>query len=62
MDLITIIVMAADEAPMIYGVHRRIFTLNNKWLKNYIYTDFEQGQEKYLNVDLELKKEWIKKL
>ena len=54
--------MAADEAPIIFGVHRRIFTLNNRWLKNYIYTDFEHGQEKYLNVDLEEKAQWVKKL
>ena len=54
--------MAAEQAPMIYGVHRRIFTLNNKWLKNFIFTDFEQGQEMYLDIDLDVKKEWIKKL
>ncbi|HAZ13967.1 MAG: hypothetical protein A2X86_17485 [Bdellovibrionales bacterium GWA2_49_15] len=48
--------MASDEVPWIYGVHRQSYVLHHSWLKNYIPTDFESGQAQYLNVDLAMKK------
>lgn len=54
--------MAAEEVPLIFGVHRQSYALIQGWLKNYMYTDFEAGRAKYLNIDLEKKKELMKKL
>jgi len=54
--------MAAEEMPLLYGVHRQGYTLFHGWLKNFISTDFEAHQEIYLNVDIEKKKELIKKI
>jgi ABC-type transport system substrate-binding protein len=54
--------IVAEEMPLIFGVHRQGYTLTHGWLKNYISTDFEAHQEIYLNVDIEKKKELIKKL
>jgi oligopeptide transport system substrate-binding protein len=47
--------MAADLAPLIYGVHRQNFRLTHSWLKNFLNSDFDAGQAQYLDVDLELK-------
>jgi ABC-type transport system substrate-binding protein len=54
--------MAAEEMPLLYGVHRQSYALKNGWLKNFVSTDFEAHQEIYLNIDIEKKKELIKKL
>jgi ABC-type transport system substrate-binding protein len=47
----------AKEVPVIFGVHRQTFVLAHKWLENYIYSDFEQGNAKYFNINLEQKEE-----
>lgn len=54
--------MAAEEVPMMYGVHRQSYVIKQGWLKNYIATDFEIGQAAYLNIDMEQKKEMIGKM
>lgn len=48
--------MAAEEVPWIYGVHRQSYLIKHSWLKNYITTDFEAGQDQYLDIDLDVKK------
>ena len=53
--------MAAEQVPWIYGVHRQTFMLKQGWLKNYISTDFEAGREQYLDLDLNIKTELLKK-
>lgn len=47
----------STEAPVIFGVHRQTFVLKHKWLKNFIQSDFEQGNAKYFNINLEQKEE-----
>lgn len=54
--------IAAEEVPWIYGVHRQNFILHNGWIRNYVPSDFDWGNAKYLNIDLNKKKELIKKL
>jgi oligopeptide transport system substrate-binding protein len=55
-------VLAAEQVPWIYGVHRMAVTVLHGWLKNFKYTEFTVTQAQYLNVDLEAKKELAKKL
>lgn len=54
--------MAMEEIPVIFGMHRQNFILHNGWLRNYIASDFDWGSAKYLNVDINKKKELLKKL
>lgn len=54
--------MAAEEVPLIYGVHRQAYTMKHSWLKNYISTDFDAGQAQYLDIDLTKKAEALEKL
>ena len=54
--------IAAEQVPWIYGVHRQNFILHNGWVRNYIPSDFDWGHSKYLNIDLNKKKELIKNL
>jgi oligopeptide transport system substrate-binding protein len=53
--------MAAEQVPWIYGMHRTEVKLHQGWLKNFKYIEFTQHQSHYLNVDLETKKELLKK-
>lgn len=52
---------AGEQVPWIYGVHRQSYVISQKWLKNYLTSDFEAGREQFLNIDKKLKEEWIKK-
>lgn len=52
---------SAEQVPLIFGIHRLNFVIAQKWLKNYISSDFETGREQYLNIDLEEKKTWLPK-
>ncbi len=54
--------LAAEQVPWIYGVHRQNFFVKHAHLLNYIATDFDSGQEQYLDIDLAKKKEALKKL
>jgi ABC-type transport system substrate-binding protein len=54
--------MAAEDVPWIFGIHRKSFVLVHGWLQNYVRTEFEQGQEKYLGVDNAKKSELKKKM
>jgi oligopeptide transport system substrate-binding protein len=54
--------MAAEEMPLIWGVHRMSTVVQHSWLKNYKFSPFPYGMEQYLNVDLEVKNEIFKKL
>lgn len=54
--------IAAEDMPWIFGVHRQNFILRHGWLLNYIPSDFDWGHSKYLNIDLEKKKELLDKL
>src|SRR5690606_13349502 len=53
--------LAAQETPWIYGFHRTDIYLVQSWLKNYKFMEFNHTQFQYLSVDLEVKKEIIKK-
>lgn len=53
--------MAAEYVPLVFGVHRLDYRLQQTWLKNFKYTEFDHGQEKYLNVDQALKNETLSK-
>lgn len=53
--------MVGDDVPWIYGMHRTTVSLAQGWLKNYKYIEFNHTQAQYLNVDLEAKKELLKK-
>jgi len=50
-----------QEVPWVFGFHRTKFYLSHGWLKNFKYMEFNHSQFQYLNVDLEVKKELIKK-
>lgn len=52
--------MAADQIPWVYGVHRQKYSMLQGWFKNYQYMAFEQGIGKYFNIDLEMKKKFLK--
>ncbi len=54
--------MAAEEAPLIYGVHRQKYVLLHSWIQNYVPTDFPMGTTAYLGVDQQKKTEMLKKL
>ena len=51
--------MAAEEVPIVYGLHRQSYDLYHSWLGNYIRADFDSGQAQYLNIDLAMKKKLI---
>ncbi len=52
--------MVSEDLPYLFGVHRRYYALQHPWTKNYIKTDFEAGNEKYIRIDLEEKKKYLK--
>ena len=54
--------IVAEKVPWIFGVHRQSYVLFHSWVKNYINADFNAGQAQYLNIDIDAKKEAIKKL
>jgi len=54
--------IAAEKVPWIFGVHRQSYVLFHSWVKNYINADFNAGQAQYLNIDIDAKKEAVKKL
>ena len=54
--------MVAEAMPWIFRVHRQNYVLKHKWLKNYIPTDFEAGNSPYLDIDMDMKKLYLKKL
>ena len=47
----------AKKVPVIFGVHRMAFVMKHEWVRNYKFTDFSEGLEKYIDIDLEKKKE-----
>ena len=51
-----------EKMPMILGVHRTSFTVKHGWLKNYKFSTFEYGNEKYMDVDLAKKAKLAPKL
>ena len=53
--------IAADQVPLIYGVHRQDFTLVQGWLTNFKHMEFNHGVEQYYDVDVEKKKALLKK-
>ncbi len=53
--------MIALDMPWIFGFNRTKFYLSQAWLKNYKFMEFNHSQFQYLNLDLEVKKELIKK-
>jgi ABC-type transport system substrate-binding protein len=53
--------MAAFDVPWIMGFHRTDIYLTQAWLKNFKHMEFNHSQFQYLNVDLEVKKQLIKK-
>jgi len=58
-DRMTQIVL--DEQPWVPGFTAKIFNLSTGWLQNYVYSDFAYNWYKYLRVDVERKKELLKK-
>lgn len=53
--------MSGLDVPWIYGFHRTEFFVMQAWLKNFKQMEFNHTQFQYLGVDLEVKKELIKK-
>lgn len=53
--------MAALDVPWIFGFNRTDIYLAQAWLKNFKHMEFNHTQFQYLNVDLEVKKQLIKK-
>lgn len=51
---------AAEQTPLLLGVHRTSFVLKHSWLKNYKFSTFNQGHAKYYDVDLKKKEEVLK--
>ena len=49
--------IAAEEVPLIYGVHRTGFTIVQAWLQNFKATEFEWERAQYLDLDLAKKSE-----
>ena len=52
--------MAADQVPLIYGVHRQQYTLLQGWLQNFKRIEFEHGVEQFFSVDMAKKRELLK--
>jgi ABC-type transport system substrate-binding protein len=48
--------LVVEDTPWIFGVHRIFYYLNQPWVKNFKYNDFEHSQAKYVRVDPTLKK------
>jgi oligopeptide transport system substrate-binding protein len=53
--------MSALDVPWVLGFHRTDIYLAQAWLKNFKHMEFNHTQFQYLNVDLEVKKQLIKK-
>jgi oligopeptide transport system substrate-binding protein len=53
--------MAALDVPWILGFNRTDIYLTQAWLKNFKFMEFNHNQFQYLNVDLEVKKQLMKK-
>lgn len=53
--------MAAEDVPWIFAMHRTEVRLIQGWLRNFKYIEFNHAQAQYLSVDLEVKKELLKK-
>jgi oligopeptide transport system substrate-binding protein len=53
--------MIGEEVPWIFGFNRTKIFISQAWLKNFKPMEFDHTQAQYLNVDLEVKKELIKK-
>ena len=53
--------MSAEAVPWIYGLHRTEVRLQQGWMRNFKFIEFNHAQAQYLNVDLEAKKELLKK-
>lgn len=53
--------MAALDVPWVFGFNRTDIYLAQAWLKNFKHMEFNHTQFQYLNVDLEVKKQLIKK-
>lgn len=54
--------LVAEQVPWIFCVHRTEVKLHQGWVKNFKAIEFEQTRAQYLNIDLETKKELLKKL
>lgn len=53
--------LLGSQVPWIFCVHRSDSHLSQGWLRNFKYIEFDHFQAQYLNVDLEVKKELMKK-
>jgi oligopeptide transport system substrate-binding protein len=51
-----------EEMPLVFGFHRVNYALNQGWLRNNKYHEFNHGMSKYLGIDLEKKEQLQKKL
>ena len=54
--------MAAEEVPLLFGVHRQKYVLTHSWITNYIVSDFSLGNSQYVDIDINKKRETMKKL
>jgi oligopeptide transport system substrate-binding protein len=52
----------AKQVPVIFGVHRLAFVMKHDWVRNYKFSDFDDGMEKYIDIDLSKKQQTLKKL
>lgn len=53
---------SAEDVAYIFGVHRTSFVVKHSWLKNYKFSTFSHGNEKYLSVDLKQKAKMLNEL
>ncbi len=54
--------MAAEEVPILFGVHRQKYVLAHTWITNFIVSDFEHGNSQYIDLNSKTKQETMKKL
>jgi ABC-type transport system substrate-binding protein len=49
--------IAAEQVPAVYTVHGMRPVIYQGWVKNYLWADCLSGEEQYINIDLEKKRQ-----
>jgi len=52
--------IVAEDAPVIFGVHRLVVALRHSWMHNDVYDEFPYARDKYIRIDTEAKKKFGK--
>ena len=53
--------MISELVPWIFGLHRQETVLVNGWVVNYRYSEMPHGADKYINIDMDMKKQLLGK-